>query len=153
MFKSKRSESEAAKIKQVERCELLLCTLKNNAIRGLRFFSDEKMFTVNAKINRRNDTGLAHDPEDVSIVAKPKFPANVHLLGVILILNFHDAQLEEIWVYLKENLFVLTTKTLGVQWRPMIYFQTLNQRFVLNLYTNSKNAQVIFSCRRSASLN
>jgi len=34
-----------------------------------------------AKINRRNDRWLAHDPEDVPIIARIKCLANVHLLG------------------------------------------------------------------------
>lgn len=55
--------------------------MKNEAAGRIRFFSDEKIFTVDAKINRRNDRWLAHDPENV--VSKIKFPANVHVLGVV----------------------------------------------------------------------
>ncbi|EFN83666.1 hypothetical protein EAI_05198, partial [Harpegnathos saltator] len=69
--------SEADRTKRVERCDLLLCSLRNNATGRLRFFSDEKIFTVDAKINRRNNRWLAHDPEDVPIVSRTKFPANV----------------------------------------------------------------------------
>ncbi|CAK9829643.1 Transposable element Tcb1 transposase [Anthophora retusa] len=75
--------SEAARTKRVERCNLLLCSLRNNAAGRLRFFSDEKIFTVDAKINRRNDRWLAHDPEDIPIVSRTKFPANVHVLSVV----------------------------------------------------------------------
>jgi len=75
--------SEAARTKRVELCNLLLCSLRNNAAGRLRFFSDEKIFTVDAKINRRNDRWLAHDPEDVPIVSRTKFPANVHVLSVV----------------------------------------------------------------------
>ncbi|XP_011707025.1 PREDICTED: uncharacterized protein LOC105462195 [Wasmannia auropunctata] len=74
--------SEAARTKRVERCNLLLCSLKHNAAGRLKFFSDEKIFTVDAKINQRNDHWLAHNPEDVPI-ARTKFPANVHVLGVV----------------------------------------------------------------------
>jgi len=73
---------EAARTKRVARCNLLLCSLKNEASGQIRFFSDEKIFTVDAKINRRNDCWLAHDPEDVPIVARIKGPANVHVLSV-----------------------------------------------------------------------
>ena len=47
--------SEAARTNRVARCNLLLCSLKNEASGRIRFFSDEKIFTVDAKINRRND--------------------------------------------------------------------------------------------------
>ncbi|EFN62830.1 hypothetical protein EAG_00300, partial [Camponotus floridanus] len=75
--------SEAARTKRVARCNLLLCSLKNEASGRIRFFSDEKIFTVDAKINRRNDRWLAHDPEDVPVIARTKCPANVHVLGVV----------------------------------------------------------------------
>ncbi|EFN80471.1 Transposable element Tcb1 transposase, partial [Harpegnathos saltator] len=48
----------------------------NNAAGRLRLSSDEKMFTVDTKINRRNDRWLIHDHIDVPIVSKTKFPAN-----------------------------------------------------------------------------
>jgi len=41
----------------------------------------EKIFTVDAKINRRNVRWLAY-LEDVP-VARTKFPANVHMLGIV----------------------------------------------------------------------
>lgn len=75
--------SEAARTKRVERYNLLLCSLRNNAVGRLRFFSDEKIVTVDAKINQRNDRWLAHDPEDVPIVFRTKFPANVRVLSVV----------------------------------------------------------------------
>lgn len=75
--------SKAARTKRVERCNLLLCCLRNKAAGRLRFFSDEKIFTVDAKIKRKNDRWLAEDPEDVPIVSRTKFPANVHVLGVV----------------------------------------------------------------------
>jgi len=75
--------SEAARTQRIARCNLLLSSLKNEAAGRVRFFSDEKIFTVDAKVNRRNDRWLAHDPEDVPIVARTKFPASVHVLGVV----------------------------------------------------------------------
>lgn len=40
-------------VKRVAR--LLLCSFKNQASRRFKFFSDEKTFTVDAKVNHRND--------------------------------------------------------------------------------------------------
>lgn len=57
---------EAATIKRVERCNLLLCSAW--------------VFSVDVKINRRNNRWLAHDPKDVLIVFKTKFRTNVHVL-------------------------------------------------------------------------
>ena len=75
--------SETVKIKRVARCKLLLCSLKNEAAERIRFFSDEKIFTVDAKINRRNDRWLAHDPENVPVVGRTKFPASIQVLSVV----------------------------------------------------------------------
>jgi len=38
---------------------------------------------VDAKINRRNNRWLAHDLENVPIIARTKCPANVHVLVVV----------------------------------------------------------------------
>ncbi|KYM99956.1 hypothetical protein ALC62_09286, partial [Cyphomyrmex costatus] len=54
----------------VARCNLLLCLLKDESAGRIKFFSDEKIFFVDAKANRRNDRWLAHDPEDVPIIAR-----------------------------------------------------------------------------------
>ena len=70
--------SETARTSRVARCNLLLYSLKNEASEPIRFFSDEKMFTVDIKINRRNDRWLAYNPADVPVVAKTKFPVNFH---------------------------------------------------------------------------
>lgn len=75
--------SEDARSKRIARCHLLLSSLKNEAAGRIRFFSDEKIFTVDAKVNRRNDRWLAYDPEEVPIVARTKSPANVHVLCVV----------------------------------------------------------------------
>jgi len=39
-------------------------------------FSDEKIFTVDAKINRKKDWWFAYNPEDVPVIVRTKFPAN-----------------------------------------------------------------------------
>jgi len=46
--------SEIARTSRVVCCNLLLYSLKNE-VSGIRLFSDEKIFTVDVKINRRND--------------------------------------------------------------------------------------------------
>lgn len=75
--------SDATRNKRLERCHILLSSLKHSAAGRLRFFSDEKIFTVDAKINRRNDRWLAHDPSDVPFVGKTKFPSKIHVLSVV----------------------------------------------------------------------
>lgn len=62
---------------------MLLCSLKHEAASRIRFSFDEKIFTVDAKVNRRNDRWLAHNPEDVPVMDKTKFPANIHVLSVV----------------------------------------------------------------------
>lgn len=83
VIKVRQMLSEVAKLKRLARCNLLLCSLKHEASGRIRFFSDEKIFTVDAKVNRRNDRWLAHNPEDVPVVGKTKFPASVHVLSVV----------------------------------------------------------------------
>ncbi|XP_019886946.2 uncharacterized protein LOC109610920 [Ooceraea biroi] len=83
VLKIRQMLSEAAKLKRFARCNLLLCSLKHEAAGRIRFFSDEKIFTVDAKVNRRNDRWLAHNPEDIPVVGKTKFPANIHVLSVV----------------------------------------------------------------------
>lgn len=72
--------SENAKAKRLARCHLLLCSLQNKTVGHFRFFSDDKIFTVVSEDNRRNDRWFIHGPEDVPIVAKTKFLANVLLV-------------------------------------------------------------------------
>ncbi|KYM94327.1 hypothetical protein ALC62_15046, partial [Cyphomyrmex costatus] len=75
--------SETVRTRRVARYNLLLCSLKNEASGRIRSFSNENIFTVDAKINRRNDRWLAYYPEDVPVVARTKFAVNVHVLGVV----------------------------------------------------------------------
>jgi len=65
--------SEAARTNRIARCNLLLCSLKNEASERIRFFSDEKIFTVDAKINRRNDQWLAYNSEDSLLLLERNF--------------------------------------------------------------------------------
>jgi hypothetical protein len=47
-----------------------------------KIFSDEKIFTVEASVNFRNSRWLAHDPDDMPVIPRIKFPASVRILGV-----------------------------------------------------------------------
>ncbi len=70
--------SEAMKTKPLEKAK------KHPIIPNpLIFFSDEKNFTQDQKVNRRNNRWLCSDPTEVPIFAPTKFPANVMVLGVV----------------------------------------------------------------------
>ena len=49
----------------------------------LRFFSDEKIFTIDKFTNRRNDRWICLDPDEVHPVMKTKMPASVMVMAVI----------------------------------------------------------------------
>ena len=49
----------------------------------LIFYSDEKNFTQDQKVNRKNNRWLCSDPTDVPIVMSTKFPKTVMVLGVV----------------------------------------------------------------------
>jgi len=49
----------------------------------LWFYSDEKNFDQDQKVNRRNDRWLCADPSEVPHVMHTKFPATVMVLGVM----------------------------------------------------------------------
>lgn len=83
VLKVRQMLTEATKIKRIARCKLLLSSLKHEASGRIKFFSDEKIFTIDAKVNRKNDRWLAHDPSDVPVVGRTKFPASVHVLSVV----------------------------------------------------------------------
>ncbi|UYV73977.1 hypothetical protein LAZ67_11001680 [Cordylochernes scorpioides] len=61
----------------------LLNNLKHDSFGMLRFFSDEKNFEVDQKVNPRNDRWICKDPSEIPVVMHTKFPASVMVLGVI----------------------------------------------------------------------
>ncbi|UYV65933.1 hypothetical protein LAZ67_3005915 [Cordylochernes scorpioides] len=61
----------------------LLNNLKHDSFGMLRFFSDEKNFDVDQKVNPRNDRWICKDPLEIPVVMHTKFPASVMVLGVI----------------------------------------------------------------------
>ena len=54
--------TDAIKERRLAKCMPLLSSMKNETAGHLRFFSDEIFFTVEAKLNRRNDRFVARDP-------------------------------------------------------------------------------------------
>jgi hypothetical protein len=71
-----------------ERCQKLINNLKANQPLQVRIFSDEKIFTVDVAINRRNsryltDLRVADVDPDVRISPKSKAPLKQMVLGVI----------------------------------------------------------------------
>ncbi|UYV82887.1 hypothetical protein LAZ67_22001238 [Cordylochernes scorpioides] len=61
----------------------LLNNLKQDSFGMLRFFSDEKNFDVDQKVNPKNDRWICKDPSEIPVVMHTKFPASVMVLGVI----------------------------------------------------------------------
>jgi len=54
-------------------CTLLLCSLKNETSRWIRFFSNERNFTVDAKINRRNEASFRTIPRMFLLLPERNF--------------------------------------------------------------------------------
>ncbi len=74
--------TEPMKVVRMERCKKILNSLKSTG-GHLRFFSDEKVFTVDKKRNRQNDRWICKEPSEVPMVFRSKNPASVMVLGVI----------------------------------------------------------------------
>lgn len=75
--------SDNMKIKRLERSSLLLSSLKGKASGRIRLFSDEKIFCLDAKVNRQNDRWIVKDVKDVPVIGRTKHPSSVHVLMVI----------------------------------------------------------------------
>ena len=76
--------SEKVKENRLIRSKRLLNKIKNPAEKDvIWFFSDEKNFDQDQKVNRRNDRWLCSDPSEVPRVMHTKFPATVMVLGVV----------------------------------------------------------------------
>lgn len=76
--------TEKTKKTRFEKAAALLNRVKHPPVADiLVFFSDEKNFTQDQKVNPRNNRWLCDDPSDVPIVMKTKFPATVMVLGVV----------------------------------------------------------------------
>ena len=76
--------TQQTKENRYEKSKKLLCEIKHpEEPKMLWFFSDEKNFDQDQKVNRRNDRWLCQDPEDVPHVMHTKFPATVMVLSVV----------------------------------------------------------------------
>jgi inhibitor of nuclear factor kappa-B kinase subunit alpha len=76
--------SQAIQDNRLLRSRMLLNKLKHPESPGeLWFFSDEKNFDQDQKVNRRNDRWLCNDPSEVPTVMHTKFPASLMVLGVV----------------------------------------------------------------------
>lgn len=76
--------SEATKETRYKKAKALLNSLKHpSSSRQLIFFSDEKVFNQDQKINSRNNRWLCQEISEVPIVMQTKFPASVMVLGVV----------------------------------------------------------------------
>lgn len=81
--------TESTRLRRMERCKFLLNFMKSrNTANLVRIFSDEKLFHVDAQLNRRNSRYLSDQPvEDVDpkIRFNPvnKHPQKVMVLGVV----------------------------------------------------------------------
>ena len=74
--------TQSMKIRRLERCKKVLKYVKTCKDTVL-VFSDEKIFTVDAVLNRRNDRYLAKSTADVQGTYRTKHPAQVMVFGVI----------------------------------------------------------------------
>jgi hypothetical protein len=76
--------NEATKERRLAKAKLMLNKLKKPVTNGqLIFFSDEKNFSQDQKVNRKNNRWLCADISEVPIVMATKFPATVMVLGVV----------------------------------------------------------------------
>ncbi len=76
--------SAATKKTRYEKASALLNRIKHPPEPDiLIFFSDEKNFTQDQKVNSKNNRWLCNDPREIPIVMKTKFPATVMVLGVV----------------------------------------------------------------------
>jgi hypothetical protein len=74
--------TESMKARRLERCKKVLRYIKNHGS-TVKIFSDEKIFTVDAVLNRRNDRYLAKSTVDVKGTFRTKHPAQVMVFGVV----------------------------------------------------------------------
>jgi hypothetical protein len=76
--------SEVTETRRAEKARKLLARLIHPSVTNqLIFFSDEKNFTQDQKVNRKNNQWLCSDPPEVPIIMSTKFLANVMVLGVV----------------------------------------------------------------------
>ncbi len=76
--------NQGTKERRLAKAKKLLWKLKKpTEHKQLIFFSDEKNFSQDQKVNRRNNRWICADRSNVPIVMATKFPATVMVLGVV----------------------------------------------------------------------
>ena len=75
--------TEAIMERRAIKAAALLNNMKHETAGMLRFFSDEKNFDQDQKVNRRNDRWICRSPEEVPVIMKTKFPLTIMVLGII----------------------------------------------------------------------
>lgn len=76
--------TQRTKETRLAKARSLLNELKHgDSVGMLRFFSDEKNFVQDMKVNVQNNRWLCADPSDVPVVMHSKVPASVMVLGVV----------------------------------------------------------------------
>ena len=76
--------SAAARERKAKRALVLLRKFRKPPAKDiLIFYSNEKNFSQDQKVNNKNNRWLCSDPSEVPIVMATKFPAMVMVLGVV----------------------------------------------------------------------
>ena len=76
--------SAAAKERKAKRALVLLRKFRKPPAKDiLIFYSNEKNFSQDQQVNKKNNCWLCSDPSEVPIVMATKFPAMVMVLGVV----------------------------------------------------------------------
>jgi transposase len=74
--------TESTKARQLERAKNVKAYLRTHR-KTVKVFSDEKIFTVDAKVNRRNDRFLAASTAEVKGIFRTKHPAQIMMFGAV----------------------------------------------------------------------
>ncbi len=75
---------KATKERRLQKAKLMLNKLKNPAVNNqLIIFSDEKNFSQDQEMNRKNNSWLCAKINEVPVVMATKFPTTVMVLGMV----------------------------------------------------------------------
>lgn len=83
VFRKRQLLTEKDKLNRKLKAHALLNDIKHESAGFIRFFSDEKIFFQDQKVNRQNDRWICQNAYDVPAIMHSKFPASVMVLGVI----------------------------------------------------------------------
>ena len=117
------------KEKRLERCKKITTWLKTNPS-IVMIFSDKKIFTVDAVLNRRHDRYIAESPPEVKGTSKTKHPSQVIAFGVVA----SDEKKMPIKFYKTDEKINVET-----------YYKTLKYQVLPWLKTNSPNGNYVWT--------